>query len=317
MSSPHAFPAESSTPTPGLTSGLTTGVSRFVDRLAGAIDRAGVPACVGLDPVIEKLPHELAILASDHAQIPRVLLEFSVGVCDAVAGVVPVVKFQAACFERFGEGGVAALRRAIQHARAHGLVVILDAKRGDIGVTAEHYAASAFTPPFDADALTVSPYLGFDTIEPYLAHSGRGVFVLVRTSNPGSDALQNQRLEDGRTIAEAVAMGVRVLGESRRGVRGLSDVGAVVGATKRADAAAMRAAMPDQVFLVPGYGAQGGTIDDIRPMLRAGARTPGELGVVVTASRSVIYPGWEGPDWRERVKAAAVRFAGELRALAN
>jgi orotidine-5'-phosphate decarboxylase len=285
--------------------------ARFSDRLAAAIDRAGVPACVGIDPVLDKLPPGLR----SAPEPARAIHDFSVGVCDAVARVVPAVKFQSACYERFGDAGVAALRESIRHARSLGLVVVLDAKRGDIGISAEHYAAAAFTPPFDADSLTVSPYLGMDTIEPYLKHAGRGVFVLVRTSNPGSDALQNTRTEAGRTIAQLVGAMVSQLGVSHRGVRGLSDVGAVVGATKPADAAALRAAMPDQVFLVPGYGAQGGTVADIRAMIRPSAKAPGDMGVLVTASRSVIYPAWSSPNWQDDVRAAAKTLAKELHAL--
>lgn len=286
-------------------------VSNFADRLAGAIDRAGVPACVGIDPVLEKLPPSLRSCAD----AGEALRAFSIGVCDAVAGIVPAVKFQSACYERFGERGLLALREAVRHARTLDLVVILDAKRGDIGISAEHYAAAAFSPPFDADALTVSPYLGMDTIEPYLKHAGRGVFVLVRTSNPGSDALQNTRTREGLTIAQLVGAMVAELGGSQRGTRGLSSVGAVVGATKPADAAALRAVMPDQIFLVPGYGAQGGTVGDIRAMLRPGAKSPGDAGVLVTASRSVIYPAWSGAEWTRDVGAAAHTLAHELSAL--
>src|SRR5262249_2518895 len=138
------------------------------------------------------------------------------------------------------------------------------------------------SPVGGADALTVSGYLGPDTIEPFLK-PGHGAFVLVRTSNPGSDAVQSLPLADGRTIAEMMADHVAALGATRRGKRGLSDVGAVVGATKAADAASLRKRMPDQIFLVPGYGAQGGRLDDVRPMLRPGARWPGDSGVLVTA----------------------------------
>src|SRR6185369_13987471 len=126
--------------------------------------------------------------------------------------------------------------QSIIHAKQAGLIVILDAKRGDIGITAEHYASAAFDGPSAADALTCSGYLGADTIEPLLK-PGRGVFVLVRTSNPGSDAFQSLKLADGRSVAEAMADVVTGLGKARRGTGGLTDVGAVVGATKSAEAA--------------------------------------------------------------------------------
>lgn len=294
-------------------SAASISTEHFADRLAAAMDRAGSPACVGLDPVLEKLPAE--IQGSQHAPADK-LLAFCRGVLLATEGVIGVVKPQAACFERYGAPGVAVLHQFIGEARAAGRVVILDAKRGDIGVTAEHYAYSAFAGPHAADALTVNAYLGFDTIEPYLAYPAAGIFVLVRTSNPGSDAVQSQPLIDSRTIAEMMASHVARVGATRKGRCGLSCVGAVVGATKPADARAMRQRMPDTPFLVPGYGAQGGTIDDVRALWRGGATTPGTGGVVVTASRSVIYAfNAASPDWVADVRTAATRLRDELAAL--
>jgi len=233
---------------------------------------------------------------------------------EAVADVVPAVKLQSACFERYGAPGWAALELAGAEARERGLLVILDAKRGDIGISATHYAAAAAA--LGAHALTVNAYLGPETVEPYL-EAGLGVFVLVRTSNPDSDAVQSSPLEDGRTVAEMMADLVTTLGASRRGERGLSDVGAVVAATKPADAASLRARMPDTPFLVPGFGAQGGSSETIR-----GLRRPaGDGGLLVSASRSVIYPDAARPDtagrpvqddWREQVRAAARSMAASL-----
>lgn len=283
----------------------------FSDRLIDAIERAGACACVGLDPVAARLPeplrgaHEVAAVES-----------FCMGVLDAVAGAVGVVKPQSACFERYGGAGFSALERVCAAARDRGLLVILDAKRGDIGVSAEHYAAMAFG-AMGADAVTVSAYMGADTLAPYLDErwAGRGVFALVRTSNAGSDATQAAKLEGGATVAEHVGAMLAGLGESRTGSKGWSDVGAVVGATKPNEAAAMRAAMPRQPLLVPGYGAQGGTIDDIRPLLVQGKGA--FRGVVVNASRSVLYPeGGAGADWKQKVRDAAERFAEEMRSLA-
>jgi orotidine-5'-phosphate decarboxylase len=288
----------------------------FSDRLAAAIERVGSPACVGLDPVLEMLPEEIR---RQNAAPADMISEFCMGVLDAVQPFVGVVKPQSACFERHGAPGFAALREVIAAARSRGLLVVLDAKRGDIGFTAEHYAHAAMgseQPSLAADAMTVSGYLGPDTIEPFL-RPGRGVFVLVRTSNPGSDAVQSQRLADGRSVAEMMADIVATLGRGRRGRRGLSDVGAVVGATKAADGRALRARMPDQIFLVPGYGAQGGTLEDCRSLLRPGAPGPAEGGVLVSASRSVIYPAAAGSGWRGTVSDAAARFRDELARLAD
>ncbi len=279
-------------------------------------------ACVGLDPVLEKLPPAARQGRSDVDAIEH----FSEGVLHAVAGVVPIVKFQSACFERYGAAGVAKLQALIARARELGLLTILDAKRGDIGVTAEHYAHASLVEA-GADSLTVNPYLGFDTLEPYLtaAGGGKGLFVLVRTSNPGSDGLQNLTLTSGRTVAVAVAEMVAAFGRKSMGVNGLSSIGAVVGATKASDAAQLRDAMPNQVFLIPGYGAQGGRAEDIAPMLRKASK-PGDprplsqYGALVTASRSVIYPtdtGAPSDSWAGNVRKAAENLNQELAQILN
>lgn len=280
----------------------------FSDRLVEAVRAAGAPVCVGLDPVFEKLPATLRG-AGDRVNAIR---EYCAGVIGAIAGVCPVVKFQSACFERYGAAGVGVLNESIAGARGRGMLVILDAKRGDIGISAEHYAAAAFDEA-GADALTVSGYLGRDSLEP-LGRAGRGLFVLVRTSNPGSDAIQSVKLADGRTVAELMADEVAALGASRVGRHGYNEIGAVVGATKAADGRALRARMARQVFLVPGYGAQGGTADDIRALLDGRPECGG--GVLVTASRSVIY-AFEPQDlnWAKAVTRAALKFVDEIRAV--
>ena len=274
----------------------------FADKLAGAIDAVGAPLCVGLDPVLERLPPGI-----DRGDPPMALEAFCDGVIDAVAGVAAAVKPQSACFERYGAAGVAALERVIARAREAGLVVILDVKRGDIGLTARHYAASAAW--MGADAVTVSPYMGAAVIEASL-EAGLGVFALVRTSNPEGDAVQSALLERGGTVADRVAALVAESGRAVVGGRGLSDVGAVVGATKAGEGPTLRGLMPDQVFLVPGVGAQGGSASDLRGLVRPWGRGPGELGVLVAASRSVIY-SWEGASdrWVDAVRDAAGEVA--------
>lgn len=278
--------------------GLRT-ITHPADRLLARIEAAGAPVCVGLDPVAEKLPAALRPAAGDEAAAAAVEA-FSKGIVDAVAGIVPAVKVQAACFERHGPAGTAALARVLAHAgAADGIEVILDFKRGDIGISADHYAASA-RGAFRAGWTTVSPYLGTDSLLPFLAE-GHGAFALVRTSNPSGDAVQSQRLADGRTVAEMVADLVASTGAAHAGAAGFSALGAVVGATKREDAAALRARMPSQVFLVPGFGAQGGGVDDVLPCFRQDGR-----GALVTSSRSVIYAFGAGDrDWQAAVRRAA------------
>ena len=284
----------------------------FADRLDAAIARSGAPACVGLDPVLERIPESVRAGASGPADA---IEAFCRGVLGAIDGSIAIVKAQSACFERYGGAGVAALTRVIARAHEHGHVVILDAKRGDIGVSAAHYAAFAFE-AMNADAVTVSPYLGADTLGPYLAdrYADRGLFVLVRTSNPGSDGVQGQTLIDGRSVAELAADITIDAGAGRIGACGFSNVGAVVAATKPADARTLRARMPRQLFLVPGYGAQGGGAESVRALLGDDGR-----GAVVTASRSVIYAfegAAPGSDWRAAIRDASTRLAGEIAAVA-
>lgn len=287
-------------------------ITNFADRLCDAAARAGAPACVGLDPVLDRLPASVREGASDGAEA---IESFCRGALGAIAGITPAVKVQSACFERFGAPGVAAMERIIAKAREHGLIVILDAKRGDIGVSAEHYAAFAFD-AMGADALTVSPYLGADTLEPYISdrHADRGLFVLVRTSNPGSDGVQRQVLIDGRSVAELAADITIETGAGRIGASGFSSVGAVVAATKPADARSLRQRMPRQIFLVPGYGAQGGDAASVRELFTADGR-----GAIVTASRSVLYAFENSPgvEWRAAVRDAAVAFAREVAGVAT
>lgn len=274
----------------------------FSDRLIRAFRARGVPACVGLDPVLDRLPDA----AKGDTPAER-LRSFGMRLIEATASVLPAIKFQSACFERYGSAGLAVLHDLARAATDAEMLTILDAKRGDIGISAEHYAAAAWNANFDA--MTVSPYLGPDTIASFV-RPGRGLFVLVRTSNPGSDAVQSARLADGRTVAELIADQVADLGARTVGTLGYSDVGAVVGATKSADAAALRERLPRQIFLVPGFGAQGGTATDVRAMLDG--RTECGGGVLVTASRSVIYPEAPGP-WASAVRSAALRLADQVR----
>lgn len=281
----------------------------IADRLCSAIEAAGAPACVGLDPAMEKLPASIRQSATSDS---HAIETFSMGVLDAAQGVVPAVKIQSACYERLGSAGFAAMERVAQRARAMGFLVILDAKRGDIGVSAQHYAHTAFN-TIGADAVTVSAFMGPDTVEPFLAaqYADRGVFVLVRTSNPGSDSVQSRRLEDGRTVAQLMADHAATLGERHIGESGYSSVGAVVAATKPDDAAALRQRMPRQIFLVPGFGAQGGTVESVRALFNEDGR-----GALITASRSVIY-GFDDSDadWTAGVRRAAEGFVEQLRSI--
>ncbi|MEQ9460074.1 MAG: orotidine-5'-phosphate decarboxylase [Phycisphaeraceae bacterium] len=278
-------------------------MASFADRLMLAVERTGSPVCVGLDPVLERLP----VRADDPIDAVRT---FCMGVLDGVAGVAAAVKPQSACFERYGWRGVRLLEEVLAGARERGLLTINDAKRGDIAISATHYAEALLGAGSHADALTVNGYLGADTLSPFVevaAREGAGLFVLVRTSNPGSDEVQGERLVSGGTVAEHLARMVDRLGaEHVSSASGLSLLGAVVGATKVEDAEALRGLMPRQVFLLPGYGAQGGDASSLRRYATVEGR-----GVLVTASRSVIYAG-EGADWVAGVHGAAERMRDEV-----
>lgn len=305
------------------------GPGHFADRLLEACRQKGAPICVGLDPVYERLPEEIrrrgpANPAGEAAAACAAMGRFCEGAMEAVAGYAAAVKIQSACFERYLWPGIEALNRLIEHGHRLGLVVILDAKRGDIGISAEHYAAGLLAPTqfrdlsrqqlTGPDALTVNPYLGTDTLEPFLkvaAASGKGLFALVRTSNPGSDDLQNLKLADGRDVAQAVGEMLAMAGAAYLGASGYSLLGAVVGATKPKDAARLRKAMPRQLFLVPGFGAQGGTAEDVRAYFNADKQ-----GALITASRSVLFAYEKASgDWRMAIAAAAADLHRQIAGL--
>jgi orotidine-5'-phosphate decarboxylase len=295
--------------------------SHFADRLAAVCRAKGNSLCVGLDPRWDLLPADLRRRHEGRGLVGMAAAfeEFSLHVLEIVAPLVPVVKPQSAFFEAAGPDGLAALQRVLNAARQQGLLTILDSKRNDIASTAAAYADAAFGgtvlggqlhPVWDADALTVNPYLGRDAIEPFLASArrhGRGIFVLVRTSNPGAGQFQDL-VCDGRPLYVHVAEAVGGWAREKLGAGGLGDVGAVVGATHPAELGAVRQLLPEVVFLIPGYGAQGGTAAD----LAAGFRDDG-LGAVVNSSRGIIAC-FEPEDaaWKTRIEQATETALAEL-----
>ena len=292
-------------------------MTHFADRLADAVRRCGNPLCVGLDPRWESLPREIRDRHKGEslAQVAAAFEEFGTRVIDIVSGRVPILKPQAAFFEACGPDGFRAMGRLLDHARSRGILTLLDSKRGDIASTASAYADAAFAgttvsgrvhPVWQADALTVNPYLGRDAVEPFIAAArrvGAGVFVLVRTSNPGAGLFQDLLVKsDGLDRPLYQHVGAAVAGWAREniGACGFGDVGAVVGATYPAEMAVLRAQMPEVVFLVPGFGAQGGTAEDTRPAFRVDG-----LGAAVNRSRGITFPfSPDAADWEVRIEAA-------------
>jgi orotidine-5'-phosphate decarboxylase len=269
--------------------------SHFADRLAAAVERKGAPLCVGIDPDPALMPAGVGVV------------DFCRGIVDAVAEVAVAVKPQAAFFEAQGATGWAALVEVCGYAREAGLLVIADAKRGDVPSTARAYAA-AFAPL--ADAVTVNPYLGYDSLEPFFAHDGLGVLPIVKTSNRGSEDLQDLPLADGRPFWQHVASLIDRWGADYVGASGLSSVGAVVGATHPDVLETVRRLMPRAVLLLPGVGAQGG-----RPEQLGAAFAAGPASALVSASRSVIYAD-RGAGWQDAAAAEAARLADELHSVA-
>ena len=273
----------------------------FADRLAAEVERKRSQLVVGLDPQPDLLPVEL------RGDISR----FCCGIVDAVAPHVVAVKPQLAFFEALGAGGIAAFEQVCQYAKRAGLLVIADGKRGDIGSTARAYSEAYIEgdPPL-ADALTVNPWLGRDSVEPFLGavrRGGVGIFVIVRTSNASGD-LQDAILKDGRPMWHHVAELVDEWGADTAGEVGLSSVGAVVGATHPRAVAEARRLMPRSIMLLPGVGAQGASITDL-----ARAFQSGPASAIVPVSRSLIYAFRDaGSDYREAAGAEAARLKREI-----
>jgi orotidine-5'-phosphate decarboxylase len=292
-------------------------VASFGDRLASTVERKRSQLVVGLDPRSELLPVELrgATHLGGRAATAEAFERFCRGIVDAVAPYVAAVKPQLAFFEALGPEGMAAFEEVCDYAARADLLVLVDGKRGDIGSTARAYA-DAYLEGREgrrplADALTVNPYLGQDSLEPFFSacrRSGGGVFCLVKTSNSGSADIQDATLSDGRPLWHHVAELVDHWGEDLVGERGLSSVGAVVGATYPRAIGEARRLLPRSILLLPGVGAQGATPADV-----ARAFTSGPASALVPVSRAILYAFRDGgSDWRRAAAQAAARLQREI-----
>lgn len=279
----------------------------FADKLIKAIKEKGNPICVGLDPRLDQIPEFLKakVFAENPDSSPTkiaavTILEFNKGIIDAVADIVPVVKPQVAFYEIYGADGMWAYQETLKYSKEKGLITIADVKRNDIGSTAKAYAQAflgevelmageteVVMPVFDADSVTINPYLGWDGIKPFIDEAkeyGKGMFVLVKTSNPSSGDFQDIIMEDGSPLFELVGQFVDSWGADMIGESGYNFVGAVVGATYPEQAKKLRRLMPNTIFLVPGYGAQGGGAEDVKPCFNEDG-----LGAIVNSSRGIIF----------------------------
>lgn len=341
-------------------------MKHFSDRLMDAVDAKENPSCVGLDPRFEWIPEHLREMCREEfgetlEAVSRCFIEFNRAIIDAVEEVAAVVKPQMAFYEAYGAPGVNAFVETVNHAKRRGMLVIEDAKRGDVGDTAKAYSDghlgrvqswSGVEESFDVDAVTVNPYLGFDGIKPFVEDCIRyekGVFVLVKTSNPSSSQLQDvptiqtstpppellSRLVadgsvtmeefgrlvptgDGVTVTPSylrTAALVDAWGRESLGARGYSNIGAVVGATYPQEAKVLRRSMPSTYFLVPGYGAQGGSANDATACFNDDG-----YGAVVSSSRAIAHAyrtrtetaEWPEEEFAEAARTAAIAMRGDL-----
>lgn len=307
-------------------------MATFAEKLTQRVEELHNPSLLGLDPNLAYIPAHLLDQAAQAGkqgpdQVATAFLAFNKAILEEVQDLIGVVKFQSACYEQYGPAGITCLRESLIFAKSLGYLTILDAKRNDIGSTASAYARASLassplpesksgTPtysPLDADAVTLNAYLGIDGIKPFLEackELDKGIFVLVRTSNPSAGDLQDLDLADGRKVYEAMADLVAEWGEDLDGGQEFSSVGAVVGATWPEQARLLRDRMPRQIFLVPGYGAQGASARDALAGLREGK------GGIVNASRSLMLAwqkeGTQGQDFAQATRRAALKMRKDL-----
>lgn len=298
----------------------------FSDRLARKVLDKQNPSVLGLDPRLEYIPDSIKKKAFDEFSCwteaaANCIVEFNKRLIDAVYDIIPAIKPQLAYYEMYGVQGVWAFSETVEYAKSKNLIVIADGKRNDIGSTSEAYASAYIGKTdingekkdiFDADALTVNGYLGSDGVKPFIEACekySKGIFVLVKTSNPSSGELQDLALEDGRKVYEAMTDMVNEWGRTTKGQCGYSSVGAVVGATYPEQLKLLRKRMPDSWILVPGYGAQGGKASDV-----VHAFDENGLGAVINASRSLMC-AYRSERWKAKFSEEAFDEATRAEAL--
>lgn len=275
----------------------------LADALAERVSKTS-PVCVGIDPQVNKLPEKLSRDA-------RGVQEFCIGIIDAIAEVASCAKLNLAFFEVLGWEGMKIFWELCVHAKHRGLLVIADGKRNDIGSTCEAYADAYLSADSPIDAITVNPYLGSDSVKPFLercSKNDKGIFVLVKTSNPSSGEIQDLPVGD-EVVHEHLAQLVESWGTQYLGKNQMSCVGAVVGATYPEELKYLRTLMPHVPLLIPGYGTQGGTAENAKF-----AFIKGSMGAVVSSSRGIIYASSE-KDWKEAAQKAAETMAKEIEAV--
>lgn len=274
----------------------------IVDKLIKKTIETKNPSVIGLDPDLKKIPQCYKFVKQNGSCNPlelaaEAIYQFNRDIIDTIYTLIPAVKPQIAFYEKYGSYGINCFEKTVQYARSKGLVVIEDGKRNDVGNTAQAYAQAHLglvetlsgksVPSIDADFLTVTPFLGSESITPFVdvcISNNKGIFVLVKTSNSSSGEIQDVKTASGSTISQELARYVDAQAKLFTSEFGYSPIGAVVGATYPEEAALLRQIMPSGYFLVPGYGAQGGSARDILPCFN-----PDGLGAVINSSRGILY----------------------------
>jgi orotidine-5'-phosphate decarboxylase len=305
-------------------------MKNFSDILIKKIQEKGTPICMGLDPILNKIPASIVVKAENNhgptlIAAAEALLNFNKGLIDAVSDLVPVIKPQIAYYEMYGYYGIWAFEETCKYARENGMLVLADVKRGDIGSTAEAYARAYLGKvdvfgnkqhTYEVDAVTINPYMGYDTVKPFIEQArkyGKGTFILVKTSNVSSGDFQDRVVdESGLKVHEVAAHLVESWGSDDIGQKGYSSVGAVVGATYPAELKKLRELMPSSYFLIPGYGAQGGTAKDV-----AAAFDSDGLGAIINSSRGICFAyeadkSYSSENFAEAARAAVLEMKEDL-----
>lgn len=288
----------------------------IIDKLIDAIAaKGGNPSVIGLDTCVDYLPEDVQAKCTNLSESAKYIRDFNFALIDTLAPVIPAVKVQVAYYEQYGVEGMAAFRDTLAYAKEKGIYTIADCKRNDIGSTAAAYARAYLEKgaPFEADFVTVNGYLGTDGVKPFVdlcAKNDKGIFVLVKTSNPASGELQDKKYENGKTLYDSMADLVDAWGSSLIGKYGYSSVGAVVGATHRAQAEDVRAKHPHLFFLIPGYGAQGGKAEDLAVCFKNG------VGGIVNSSRGILCAyrkeKYAGLDFKQAALKAAIDMRDDI-----
>lgn len=279
----------------------------IIDKLYNEVKNKG-PVCLGLDTAAEYLPKELI---SKSSSIEDGILIFNEKIIDATLDVVSCFKVQIAYYEAMGIKGMEVYKKTLEYIRIRGGIAIADIKRGDIAKTAEMYAKAHFTGDFESDFVTLNPYMGLDGIEPYLPYienKEKGLFVLVRTSNKGAEDIEFIETKDNDRVYNVVGKKLHDLGNKYMGSCGYNSIGGVIGCTHRKEGLALRNNLDKMFFLIPGYGAQGGTAEDVALYLKDGN------GGVVNSSRGILLAYKKTPevDFAEAARVEAIRMREDI-----